>query len=69
MRCTLKQMEEQLQGVQGIMRCHRAYIVNIAHVEHVSGNGQGYRLTLKATKEQVPVSRQYAAAIYRSIRI
>lgn len=69
LRCTLKQMEEQLQGVQGIMRCHRAYIVNIAHVEHVSGNGQGYRLTLKATKEQVPVSRQYAAAIYRSIRI
>lgn len=69
LRCTLKQMEEQLQGVQGIMRCHRAYIVNIAHVEHVSGNGQGYRLTLKATKEQVPVSRQYAAAIYQSIRI
>lgn len=69
LRCTLKQMEEQLQGVQGIMRCHRAYIVNIAHVEHVSGNGQGYRLTLKATKEQVSVSRQYTAAIYRSIRI
>lgn len=68
-RCTLKQVEEQLSGRQGIMRCHRAYIVNIAHVEHVSGNGQGYRLTLDSIQEQVPVSRQYAAAVYQSIRI
>lgn len=69
LRCTLKQAEEQLSEEPYIMRCHRAYIVNIARVEHVSGNGQGYRLTLEGTKEQVPVSRQYAADIYRSIKI
>jgi DNA-binding LytR/AlgR family response regulator len=50
-------VEEALAPYPQFFRCHRAYIVNLAAVEHVSGNAQGYKLHLKDVAELIPVSR------------
>jgi hypothetical protein len=57
LRNTLRKAEEALSAYPQFFRCHRAYIVNLAAVEHVSGNAQGYKLHLKDVAELIPVSR------------
>jgi len=57
LRSTLKKSEEYLAQHEQVFRCHRTYIVNLAAVEHVSGNAQGYKLRLKGVNELIPVSR------------
>jgi hypothetical protein len=57
LRNTLRKAEEVLTAEAQFFRCHRAYIVNLAEVEHVSGNAQGYKLHLKDMEEPIPVSR------------
>ncbi len=56
LRNTLKSMETQLDLPQ-IVRCHRSYLVNLQHVNQVSGNAQGYHLHLEDLETTVPVSR------------
>ena len=46
-----------------IVRCHRAFLVNLHQVSKVDGNSQGYRLRLEGCAEEVPVSRGYAKDI------
>lgn len=57
LRNTLRKAEEVLAADLRFFRCHRAYIVNLLEVEHVSGNAQGYKLHLRDVEETVPVSR------------
>ena len=57
LRNTLRKAEEALSPYPQFFRCHRAYIVNMSAVEHVSGNAQGYKLHLKDVAELIPVSR------------
>ncbi|NNK69400.1 MAG: LytTR family transcriptional regulator [Flavobacteriaceae bacterium] len=45
------------------MRCHRSYIINVDHVQHISGNLQGYQLELSGFQDLVPVSRSYTRRI------
>lgn len=59
LRSTIKQMEEVTQAFSYLIRCHRAYIVNINHIRNISGNAQGYRLSLTDTMQEIPVSRTY----------
>ncbi|EHQ27686.1 LytR/AlgR family response regulator transcription factor [Mucilaginibacter paludis] len=56
-RISLTQFEAQLAAYPYFLRCHRAYLVNMRHVEKVSGNSQGYLLTLGTAEAKVPVSR------------
>ncbi|MFD0795580.1 LytTR family transcriptional regulator DNA-binding domain-containing protein [Mucilaginibacter litoreus] len=56
-RISLKQFDAQLTGCPYLLRCHRAYLVNLAQVKAVSGNALGYTLSLNATDESIPVSR------------
>ncbi len=58
-RSTIKQMEEKLHLYNTLVRCHRAYIINIDHIINIEGNAQGYRLTLKDCLQEIPVSRTY----------
>lgn len=46
-----------------IIRCHRAFLVNIRMVVKVDGNSQGYKLNLEGCEEEVPVSRAYAKEV------
>lgn len=59
LRSTIKQMEEMMQDFNYFVRCHRAYIVNINHIRNISGNAQGYRLSLGSGIQEIPVSRTY----------
>lgn len=62
-RGSLKRLEAQIT-VPYIVRCHRAYIVNIRQVNGVSGNAQGYKIGFKSTGvNPVPVSRNYGKEV------
>ncbi len=56
-RITIKDLASQLSSASHIIKTHRSYLVNLQYVEKVTGNAQGYRLQLKASKELIPVSR------------
>lgn len=67
LRGTMKQAEEATAACPYILRCHRAFLVNVRAVVKVDGNSQGYRLRLEDCKEEVPVSRGYAKEVKRLI--
>ena len=60
LRLTMKQAEALVASAPFIVRCHRAFLVNLHQVSKVDGNSQGYRLRLEGCAEEVPVSRGYA---------
>ncbi len=63
LRITMKQAEETVAAFPFIIRCHRAFLVNIRQVVKVDGNSQGYRLRLEGCEEEVPVSRAYTKEV------
>jgi len=63
LRNSLKRIEEQITDSPSLLRCHRAYIVNISRIEEVEGNSDGYKLTLNKGRIIVPVSRSYTRAL------
>ena len=67
LRLTLKQAEDAFLDYPYIIRCHRAYLVNLHQVAQVSGNAQGYRLHLEGCGTEVPVSRSYAVRVKRAL--
>jgi hypothetical protein len=52
---------QQTQSL-GLLQTHRSWAINPKRVVKVSGNAQGYLLTLQASTETVPVSRRFTAA-------
>lgn len=63
LRNTLTALETAL-GDAVLLRCHRSYLVNLALVERVSGNAQGYRLHFAKLEEaSVPVARGRSAEV------
>ena len=57
LRITMKQAEETVARCPLIIRCRRAFLVNVQKVVEVYGNSQGCRLRLGGCREEVPVSR------------
>ncbi len=57
-RNTLKTAEDATDDTT-LMRCHRAFIVNLKYIKHVTGNSQGYNLSLHHTDTLIPVSRSF----------
>ena len=70
LRATMKQMEETLQGYPMIVRCHRAFLVNLGQVEQIVSHSGSTQLLIKHCHESLPVSRsnmpQVRAAIKRA---
>lgn len=56
-RISLRQLESRLVDYPFLFKCHRAYLVNLMHVEQVSGNSQGYLLSFQLPTNKIPVSR------------
>ena len=56
-RMTLKELEDQLKIFTFIFKTHRSYMVNLKAIESISGNAQGYMLSLRNLKDAIPVSR------------
>jgi hypothetical protein len=67
LRATMKQMEETLQGYPMIVRCHRAFLVNLGQVEQIVSHSGSTQLLIKHCQESLPVSRSNMAQVRAAI--
>lgn len=56
-RNSLKAIHSFLPTSNNFYRCHKSYVINLDHVNHISGNAQGYKFHLKYGEDLIPVSR------------
>jgi len=68
LRATTKQMEEALQSYPMIVRCHRAFLVNIRQIEHINTNAGSMQLRMKYSHDSIPVSRSNVTTIKAAIK-
>ena len=68
LRATMKQMEETLQGYPMIVRCHRAFLVNLGQVEQIVSHSGSTLLLIKHCHESLPVSRSNMAQVKAAIK-
>ena len=57
LRATMKQMEETLHHYPMIVRCHRAFLVNLGNVEQIASHSGSIQLLIKHSHDSLPVSR------------
>lgn len=67
-RSTLKQIEQQLSVCPMIVRCHRAFLVNLQQVERILSKSSSMQLLMKHCNETIPVSRSNMAQIKEAIK-
>ena len=68
LRATMKQMEETLNGYPIIVRCHRAFLVNLGQVEQIVSHSGSTQLLIKHCHESLPVSRSNMAQVKAAIK-
>ncbi len=59
LRTTLKSILNQLPENSGLMKSHRAFIINPEQINQIRGNAQGYRLSFNGTSKEAIVARSY----------
>jgi hypothetical protein len=69
LRATMKQMEETLQGYPMIVRCHRAFLVNLGQVEQIISHSGSTQLIVKHSHESLPVSRSNMSTIKEALKL
>ena len=69
LRATMKQMEETLQGYPMIVRCHRAFLVNLSQVEQIISHSGSTQLLIKYCQESLPVSRSNMSTIKKALNL
>ena len=67
LRATSKQVEERLRDYPTIVRCHRAFLVNLAQVEKVVSKSGTMQLLVKHSNNAIPVSRSNMAGVKAAI--
>ena len=67
-RTSMKNVADLLCRQSYIMQCHRAFIVNLRHVEKVESRNSGIALVMKYGEEAVLVSKQYTAEVKERIK-
>lgn len=68
LRTSMKNVVATLCANSEIMQCHRAYIVNLRHVESVEGRSSGIGLKLRHCDTIVPVSKSYVNDVKERIK-
>ena len=68
LRATSKQMEEDLRSYPMIIRCHRAFLVNLQQVERIISQAGTMQLLIKHCNESLPVSRSNVAQVKETIK-
>lgn len=68
LRTSMKNVVVILCANNEIMQCHRAYIVNLRHVESVEGRSSGIGLKLRHSDTVVPVSKSYVNDVKERIK-
>ena len=67
LRATSKQIEEELRDYPMIVRCHRAFLVNLGQVEQVIYKSGSMQLVVRHCPEAIPVSRSKISLIKEAI--
>jgi len=62
-RNTLKNLENALKD-DGIIRCHRSYMVNTRNIDFVQKNGKKLLIQLKEMEKEIPVSEKYSPLFF-----
>lgn len=68
LRATSKQMEEELGGYPFIVRCHRAFLVNLAQVEQIVSKSGNMQLLMRHSHSCIPVSRSNVPQVKEALR-
>lgn len=68
LRNTSKQIEEQLQQCETIVRCHRSFLINISHVEQIVSKSGSMHLQIRYCNDMIPVSRSNMSQMKEIIR-
>ena len=68
LRTTSKQIEADLSGYPMIVRCHRAFLVNLQQVEQIISKSGSMQLLIKHSHETIPVSRSNVAQVKDAIK-
>ena len=68
LRATSKQIEEQLCVYPMIVRCHRAFLVNLQQVEQIVSKAGVMQLRIKHCHECLPVSRSNMQQVKEAIK-
>ncbi len=68
LRATMKQMEETMYDYPMIVRCHRAFLVNLGQVEQIVSQSGSTKLLIKHCHESLPVSRSNMAQVKAAIK-
>jgi hypothetical protein len=63
LRATSKQMEETLKEYSMVVRCHRAFLVNLQQVEKIVSQSGTMQLKMRHTGDTLPVSRSNTAQV------
>lgn len=67
LRATSKQIENDLRAYPMIVRCHRAFLVNLGQVEKIVSKSGTMQLLIRHGHEYLPVSRSNMAQIKNAI--
>ena len=68
LRATSKQMESDLSAYPMIVRCHRAFLVNLGQVEKIISKSGTMQLLMKHSHDLIPVSRSNMAQVKEAIK-
>lgn len=67
LRATSKQLEDDLSSYPMVMRCHRAFLVNMQQVERIVSKPGGMLLDIKHCEDAIPVSRSNMSEIKKKL--
>lgn len=67
LRISMSELNDSLDDYPYIIRCHRAFMVNIQKMKRIQGNLNGYRIELEKTKIKIPVSKSYTRVIKEKV--
>ena len=67
LRATSKQIENDLCNYPTIVRCHRAFLVNLRQVERIISKAGAMQLLIKHSHDYLPVSRSNMAGVKQAI--
>ena len=68
LRATSKQMADDLQAYPMIVRCHRAFLVNLGQVGQIVAKSGSMQLHINHCHDSIPVSRSNMATVTEAIK-
>ena len=68
LRATLKHLEDELSDEPMIVRCHRAFLVNLNQVEKAVSRTGTMHLVIKHSGESIPVSRSNMTQVKEAVK-